>query len=143
MSLATVLRLAFAAAALAAAGCSSAKPEAAALVASVEQFHRASNEERAGRADAIARVACNAAEVCDAKSTCVEATTQTAMALRLKHEAEVVLADLEAKRRTADDPAVRELPAKLDRASRLLSVGHDAMPGCDHKILVLRERYDL
>jgi len=81
--------------------------------------------------------------VCAAKARCVEATTATAGALRLKQEAETVLDEVEAAKRPPDDPALRALPAKLDEASRLLKTGHEAMPSCDEKILVLRERYGL
>ncbi len=123
--------------------CSSAKPEAATLVSSVELFHRASNEERPGRADAIGAVPCHDAEVCAAKAACADATASTAAALRLKNEGEVLLSAVQARTTSADDPAVKALPAKLDQASALLKRGHDAMPACDHKILVLRERYGL
>ncbi len=124
-------------------GCRSAKPEAAALVASVEMFHRAGNLERPDRADAISRVECQNQEVCEAKATCVEATMSTAEALRLKGEAEAILAAVEAGKTPPDDPVMKTLPDKLDRASRLLAKGHEGMPPCDHKILVLRERYGL
>jgi hypothetical protein len=125
------------------AACSSAKPQAASLVASVEMFHRASNEERPQRADALASVVCSDPEVCDAKKLCVEAATATATALRLKHEAETTLAEVEAGKRERQDPSVAALPAKLDEATVLLKRGRDAMPACDQKILVLRERYGL
>jgi hypothetical protein len=125
------------------AACSSAKPEAAMLVASVERFHRASNDERPARADAIAQVACRDDDVCSAKTLCIEATTATATALRLKHEAEITLTEVESGKRDPEDPAAKVLPGKLDQASLLLKKGHDAMPACDQRILVLRERYGL
>ena len=124
-------------------GCSSPRPEVASLVTGVDRFHRASNDERPARADALARVACQDREVCAAKALCVEATTATGAALRLKREAEAMLAEVELGTKDAQDPAVAALPAKLDQASKLLKKGHDAMPACDHEILVLRERYGL
>ena len=123
--------------------CSTAKPELSALATSVELFHRASNDERPGRADALAKVACQDEEVCAAKAACVEATAATAEALRLKVQAEVLLAEVEEKKIPPDDDRVRALPASLDKASVLLKKGHDTMPACDQKILVLRERYGL
>jgi hypothetical protein len=122
--------------------CSSARPEAAALAASVDRFHRASNDQRPERAEAVAHVECRDPEVCDAKAVCLGAVSATAEALRLKREAELVLADAQ-RTHDATDPAVQALPDKLDRASRLLAKGHDEMPACDQKILVLRERYGL
>jgi hypothetical protein len=130
-------------AALLLAACSIAKPEAAALVASVEQFHRASNDERPARADALASLTCTDGEVCAAKAACVEATGATAAALRLKHDAETVLAELEAGKRHPGDPDVVALPQKLDDATARLKEGHDKMPACDQKLLVLRQRYGL
>lgn len=123
--------------------CSVAKPEAAALLASVEQFHRASNDDRPARADELGKLACTDGEVCAAKAACVEATGATATALRLKHEVETVLAELEAGKRHADDPDVVALPHKLDDATTRLKEGHDKMPACDQKLLVLRQRYGL
>ena len=123
--------------------CSSARPEVALLAEAVEQFHRASNADRPARADALARVACRDAEVCAARAACVEATAATAAALRSKQEAEAIVAELEAGKRTSGDPSVQGLPAKLDEASQLLKKGHEIMPLCDHKVLVLRERYGL
>jgi hypothetical protein len=125
------------------AACSSAKPEAASLVAGVETFHRASNDERPARAEALGLIPCKDPEVCAAKAACVEATTATAKALRLKRDVEAALADVEAGKRGAHDPGVEGLTAKLDEASQLLKQGRDAMPACDQKILVLRERYGL
>jgi hypothetical protein len=124
-------------------GCSTAKPETAALAAAVDRFHRASNAERPARADALALVACTAADVCAAKVACVEATTKTAEALRIKGEAERVLSTAEGGQLDPADPAVKALPAKLDRATLLLDEGRRAMGACDRQILVLRERYDL
>jgi hypothetical protein len=123
--------------------CSTAKPEAASLVASVERFHRASNDERPARADDVSKVMCEAPDVCDVKSLCVAAMTATAKALRLKHEAETALADLEAGRRQQSDPEIQALPGKLDDATNLLKEGHDKMPACDQNVLILRERYGL
>jgi hypothetical protein len=125
------------------AACSSAKPEAAMLVASVDRFHRASNDDRPARADAITQVVCRDDDVCSAKNLCIEATTATATALRLKHEVELTLAEVESGKRDPGDPAAKLLAGKLDQASLLLKKGHDAMPACDQRILVLRERYGL
>jgi hypothetical protein len=125
------------------AACGTSKPEAASLVASVERFHRASNDERPARADDVAKVVCEAPDVCEAKTLCTAATTPTGKALRLKHEAEAILGDLEAGRRQKDDPDVQALARKLDDATTLLTEGHEKMPACDMKILILRERYGL
>ncbi len=123
-------------------GCSTAKPEAASLVAGVDRFHRASNDERPARADALTQADVRGSRgLCRQSRCCVAATTATATALRLKHEAELLLHEVEGGRLDRQDPEVVALPAKLDRASALLEKGHDKMPACDQKVLILRERY--
>jgi len=125
------------------AACSSTKPEAASLVAAVDQFHRASNEDRPARADELGKVPCQDAEVCAAKAACVEATGATGSALRIKHDAEAVLADLEAGKRQKTDPEVRALPGQLELATARLKEGHDKMPLCDQRVVVLRGKYGI
>jgi len=123
--------------------CSTAKQEAASLVAATDRFHKAENTEKPDRARAIARVACTDAEVCEAKRLCQAATQPTAEALALKAEVERGLAELEQGKLAKTDDAAAALPDKLDDAERLLAEGHAAMPACDQKILALRARYDL
>jgi predicted transcriptional regulator len=123
--------------------CSTAKPEAASLVAAIDRFHKAENADKPDRAQGIARVACTDAEVCETKRLCEAATKPTADALVLKAEVERGLADLEQGRLAKTDPAAVALPGKLDEATRLLSEGHAAMPACDQRVLALRARYDL
>jgi hypothetical protein len=125
------------------AACQSARPEASALVAGVERFHLASNFDRPDRADALAHLECQDAQVCAARAVCVEATGATAQALVRKRRAEVVLDEVEAGKRPHDDPAVKALAVELDEASQLLKKGHDLMPRCDQQVLVLRGRYGL
>ncbi len=125
------------------AACSAAKPEAASLVAAVDRFHRASNDDRPARSDAVAAVVCEDKEVCAAKTACVEATSATAAALRLKAEVAAALREVEQGHASSADPAMAALTTKLDEASKLLEKGHAAMPDCDRKILALRGRYGL
>jgi hypothetical protein len=127
----------------AAAACSSAKQEAAALVAAIDRFHRADNTEKPARAKSIARVACTDAEVCETKKLCETATTATADALILKVEVEARLAELESGALAKTDDVAKALPGKLDEAEQKLKEGHAAMPACDQKVLALRAHYDL
>jgi hypothetical protein len=129
--------------ALLCAACSSAKQEAAALVAAVDRFHRAENVDKPARASALAAVACTDPGVCEAKTVCTAATRATADALVLKADVEAKLADLQRGALLKTDDDVKALPEKLDEAGRLLDEGRKAMPACDQTILVLRGRYDL
>jgi hypothetical protein len=123
--------------------CTSARQEAASLVAAIDRFHKAVNADKPDRAKAISLVSCTDAEVCQAKKLCEAAAGATAQALILKAEVEARLADLEKGALSRSDGVVRALPAKLDEAERRLGEGHEAMPACDQKILALRARYDL
>jgi predicted transcriptional regulator len=123
--------------------CSTGKQEAASLIAATDRFHKAENVDKPDRADAIARVVCTEAEVCEAKRVCESASKSTARALVLKAEVERGLAALEQGALARTDDAAAALPEKLDEAERLLNLGHEAMPACDQKILALRARYDL
>jgi hypothetical protein len=125
------------------ASCSSAKQEAASLVAAVDRFHRAENVDKPARVSALATVACTDPGVCEAKAVCVAATRATAEALVLKADVEVKLEGLQRGVLSKTDDAIQALPEKLDEAGRLLDEGRKAMPSCDQKILVLRGRYDL
>jgi hypothetical protein len=123
--------------------CSPGKQEAASLIASVDRFHRAENNEKPERSKAIGSVACTEAEVCEAKKLCLAATKATGDALDLKAEVERGLVDLEHGKLSPGDDAAAALPGKLDQAERMLGEGHAAMPACDQRILALRARYGL
>jgi hypothetical protein len=123
------------------AGCSHGKPETAALVDAVGRFHDADNAAKPAAADAVARVVCTAADVCDAKKLCLAATEPTAQGMRLKAEVQQGIEALAAKELSPDDDAAKALPGKLDEASRLLEQGHAAMPACDTRLFELRKTY--
>ena len=121
-------------------GCSGpGKREAAALTEAVDRFRAANTDAaRSAQAQALATFACSDAKVCDVKRTCVEAVEPTAMALALKNQVTVKLADLEAARLAPDSAEAQELPVKLDEATRLLREGHTKMDECDTKLTELR-----
>jgi hypothetical protein len=120
-------------------GCSNpAKREAKALSEAVDRFSRASTPAQAQVVDAVP---CTDERVCDAKRICMEALDPTAQALALKDEVGVKVADLEAARLAPDSAAAKDLPGKLDEASRLLREGHAKMHECDAKLTDLRVTY--
>jgi hypothetical protein len=116
----------------------SAKREAAALTEAVDRFSRSSGT---AQVDAVNAVACTDDRVCEAKRICMEALDPTARALVLKDEVGQKLADLEAARLAPDSVVARELPGKLDEASRLLTKGHSKMHECDAKLTDLKLTY--
>jgi hypothetical protein len=120
-----------------------AKREAAILVAAVDTFRRAETASKDTEAKRVAAVACTDASVCEAKRTCVAAIEPTARALLLKKQVERSVAGIEGKRIAPDSPEVRELPAKLEEAERLLSDGRQMMSACDRKLAELELRFGI
>jgi hypothetical protein len=114
------------------------KRETAALVNAVDFFRRADGAGRADRVRDVAGVPCTEARVCEAKGICLAAIEPTARALALKDEVAARVADLEQKRLPPDAPEVRDLPAKLDEAKRLLEAGRAKMGECEVKLADLR-----
>lgn len=121
--------------------CRDTSREAASLVTAVERYRRAENVQKPAMAAALAAVPCEDADVCAAKAACVDASEPTAKGLALKAEVEAGLAAVKAGTLAPDDPAARELPPKLEEASRLLERGHAALEACDAKVLALKLRY--
>jgi hypothetical protein len=128
---------------LTATSCSSAKREAASLVAAVDRYRKAEMPGKGPLADAIAAVVCGAPEVCAAKEACVASARPTAEGVALKAEVEEALAELHAGKMTQEQAASRNLAPKLDRATQLLDEGHARLPACDAKITALRREYGL
>jgi len=120
-------------------GCSgSAKREAAILIAAVDAFRRAESPAKEAGAKRVAAVACTDDRVCEARRACVSAIEPTAQALMLKEEVERSVASIESKTLAPDSPEARGLPAKLDKAERLLSDGRVGMAACDRRLAELQ-----
>jgi hypothetical protein len=116
----------------------SVKRETASLVAAVDRYERADDASKGAQAQAVAAVACSAAQVCDAKRACLAAIEPTAKALALKEEVSARIEDLQSKRLSPESPEAQALPGKLDLAARLLSEGRAKMPDCEKKLADLR-----
>ena len=125
------------------AACSGAKREAASLVAAVDRYRQADPAGKVERAKDLAAVPCTDAEVCAAKAACFASAEPTALGYSLKAEVESSLDDLKAGRITKDQAEARDLPQKLDEASRQLDRGQAALGACDTKITALRVKYAL
>lgn len=121
--------------------CATDKAEARALAAAVERFRIAADADKPAAAATIATVACTDTLVCDAKASCVTASDATAKGLGLKADVERLLADVQAKRLSPEDPAAKALPDTLDDADRLLKAGHHDMKSCDEKVISLKLKY--
>jgi hypothetical protein len=116
----------------------SVKRETALLVAAVDRYERADDASKGTQLQAVAAVACSAAQVCDAKRACLAAMDPTAQALALKEEVAARIEDLQNKRLSQDSPEAQALPGKLDLAAKLLKEGRAKMPACERKLADLR-----
>ena len=119
------------------------KREAAALTEAVDRFRNANDAARTVMADAVGKVECSEARVCEAKQVCIAAIEPTAKALTLKDEVAAKLADIEGARLAPDAAEAQSLPLKLDEASQLLREGHKRMEECDSKLAELHLTYGL
>ena len=90
---------------------------------------------------AVSAVACTDDRVCAAKGACMAAIEPTVQALDLKDEVTRRLADIEAKRAEPDE--AKALPAKLDEATRLLTIGRTKMSDCDRALADLQVSFRL
>jgi hypothetical protein len=114
------------------------KRETASLLAAMDLYDRADDATKGVQAQAVAAVACSAAQVCDAKRVCLEAIGPTAQAIALKNEVSARIGDLEARRLPPDSAEAQALPGKLDLAAKLLNDGRAKMPECEKKLTDLR-----
>lgn len=126
------------------AGCESGpRREAESIIVAVERFRQADNASRPAAAEALRAVACSDTEVCQARDACLAFTEPTAKALRLKHEVETGLRDLESGALAGDSGAARTLPQKLEMAEAMLREGQSRLGACDDGILALKRRHRL
>jgi hypothetical protein len=116
----------------------SVKRETSSLVAAVDRYRRADDASKGAQVQAVAAVACSAAQVCDAKRACLAAIEPTAQALALKAEVAERIEDLQSRRLSQDSPEAQALPGKLDLAAKLLEQGHAKMPACERMLADLR-----
>ena len=127
---------------LAIVGCSNpAKGEAASLVAAMDRFRAAELISKPGLLPPLQAMPCTDAEVCAAKTACVDHAERLVHGIALKHDVDMRMSGTDA---ASFDPETRAaLIAKLDDASRLLDEGHAAQAACDEKTLQLRIKYRL
>jgi hypothetical protein len=123
-------------------GCANdARTQTSSLSTAVARYHLADNPEKPGAAEGIARVACTEADVCAAKTACVEGSAATVKGLALKAEVESVLAEVTAHKIAKDDPRASALFGKLDEGKRLLEEGHAKLETCDTLLAALKRNH--
>jgi hypothetical protein len=128
---------------LALVACGGTKREAAGVVSAVDRFREADNGRKAELADALDQVPCTDAEVCATKNACTAAADPTAKGLRLQHEVEQGLADVNSGKLAKDDPVAQGLAGKLEESNRLREQGDKALDDCNQKLTALRMKYEL
>lgn len=117
-----------------ASGCH-AKDEARAVAAAVDEFRAASNDDKPAKADALDKVACTDAEVCEVKAVCMKSADATARGLRLQKEVQRFARD--------SGPYPDDLADKWKQASSDLSEGYGFLEACRQKRETLHDRFGL
>ena len=117
-----------------ASGCH-AKDEARALVAAVDAYRSASNDDKPAKADALDKVECSDKEVCAVKDACRKSADATARGLRLQKE-------VEDKSRDAG-PYPDDLAAKWKQSNSDLQEGYGLLEDCRNKTQALKERFGI
>ena len=112
-----------------------AKTEAREVVAAVDAYRAASNDDKPARADALDKVACTDEQVCAVKAVCTKSADATAKGLRLSHEVQALASD---GGNNSYDVGIKWQQARDD-----LEEGHGMLEDCRVKTEALRERYGL
>ncbi len=112
-----------------------AKSEARNLVAAVDAFREASNDNKPGKADALDKVECTDKEVCEVKAACTKSADATAKGLRLQQDVQAHAHD--------SGPYPDDLADKWKEASSDLAMGYGLLEDCRNKTLALKERFGL
>jgi len=121
-------------------GCRPAGDEARALIAAVDRYRQASNDDKPGLADALDKVPCSDAAVCAAKTACTKSADATARGLRLQKEVKQGLDKVEAGAGAADPHALAD---KWTEAGNKLDEGYKALEDCNAKTERLRAEYGI
>jgi hypothetical protein len=112
-----------------------AKEEARALVAAIDAYRAASNDDKPARADALDKVACTDEQVCAVKAACMKSADATAKGLRLQAEVQAFAKGHEG------DPDT--MAAKWKEANSDLAEGYGLLDGCRKQTEALRDRYGI
>ena len=121
-----------------------AQSQATALLSAVDGYRSAPNEGKSVAAEQVRKVACTDAQVCDAERTCIGAIDSTVKGLVLDSEVQKALDALErGPAQVGDGRAGALLAQQAKDAQALMAKGHDAMPACEQKLMLLRLKYDV
>jgi hypothetical protein len=112
-----------------------AKEEARTLIAAIDAYRAASNDDKPAKADALDKVACTDDQVCAVKAVCVKSANATAHGLRLQREVEGIAKDGGGNQ--------DELASKWKEASSDMAEGYGLLEECRNKTQALRDHYGL
>jgi len=117
--------------------------EAAQLVAAVDRFRTAADDQKAGALAVLSAVACSADDVCQAKNACMASATATTQSALLRQDVSDVLERVNAGSLSRDDPKAQGLAGRLRQAQEQLAAGYKALLTCDAQVQSLKRTYRL
>ena len=118
------------------AGCdSAARNETRQLVTAVDRFRKAENAEKPSHVGAIENSPCTDAEVCRARSTCLQSAQATAKGLSLTSQAAQLMKTVH----PGDDTAPIE--RMLDDAKQSNELGMKKLGECDDELMALKRKH--
>lgn len=123
--------------------CNGTKDEVRALSTAVEAYRNADNDKKPELADAVDKVPCTAAEVCDVKTVCARSASSTAKGLRLQKDVEKRLGDMKSGAIKPGSPEALKVTLDVGQVDQLLADGIKDLEECDNRLVGLRVKYNL
>lgn len=142
MRLVTPLGLVFLIGSPLVAACDSAeRKDAQIVVEAIRRFRQAQTEDIPVLVDALKGTECKFEDSCAAKRECLKTGEPTAKAIKLKANAERVLAGIDSGKVETSSAEALTVLTGLDEASKLVKEGQAAIPACDESVEALKRKY--
>lgn len=126
------------------AACDSAeRRDAQVVVEAIRRFRQAQAEDIPPLVEALKATECKTDDSCRAKRDCLKTGEPTAKAIKLKSNAERILAGVDSGKLDTDSAEALTVLKGLDEASALLKEGQAAIPTCDESVDALKRKYSL
>jgi hypothetical protein len=143
-SLNALIPLSALALALGVTACDSAeRKDAQVVVEAIRRFRQAQTDDIPPLVEALKATECKFEDSCKAKQECLKTGEPTAKAIKLKANAERVLAGIDAGKIETTSADALSVLTGLDDATKLLKDGQAAIPACDESVEALKRKYSL
>ena len=117
------------------------KRDAQVVVDAIRRFRQAQTEDIPVLVEALKETNCKFEDSCGAKRECLKTGEPTAKAIKLKANAERVLAGIDSGKIETTSAEALTVLTGLDEASNLVKEGQAAIPACDESVEALKRKY--